>query len=368
MLRVFHCLRYFIAVLVVGLMMNCAGEDDLGLIGGTNPISRMYISTSDYDAGAVGDGYHNIYIVDPADYSGEGKVDTSLTSGASGGLAIYFNAFAQRIFQSGINDENYIDTTIRILYYDKDSLITPIGTIGNRKFTQISGIAYNSLDDQLFVVNNAQEDNTNSSYIFVLNSPKSGSGFKRPAYEVALDYRPWAMQLDSLDLYISKEGKSGGLVVYKGFANRINNMVDTLVTMNPSYTLTVNAAQNIKGMAFNKRANTLILTDYDDEGENGRILLFENFFGFSNSATITPTRIITGSSTLLRMPVNVAVDSRPGAEFLYVADAKSKLILRFRLSDNGNITPNDSFAVGTVSGGNTPMSISLDARGIPAVN
>jgi len=257
-----------------------------------------------------------------------------------------------------MNTPAYRDTTIQVMSVNDKGQIAPSGTIGNRKFDNVKGLWYNSFDDQLFVTNLGEEDTIS---VFVINRPKTLRGFVRPAYQVMLNDRIWGIQLDSMDMLLSKTGVGGGILVFKNFVNVVNAKVDTLVKdIAPTYTLTIPGTNNIRGFSYANTADILVLTDYTGEGVDGRVLIFENFSKTTGNATLTPTRTISGPLTSLQQPLDVAIDSREGGKYIYVADAKAKKVFRFNITDNGDVAPDDELTVGSAY---TPQSIFLDSRG-----
>src|SRR5690606_14694543 len=166
------------------------------------------------------------------------------------------------------------------------------------------------------------------------------------------------------DMLLSKTGVDGGILVFKNFVNVVNAKADTLVKdIGPTYTLTVPGTSNIRGFSYANTSDVLVASDYTGNGVDGKVLIFENFSQNTSSTTLTPTRVISGASTKLQQPLDVAIDSREGAKYIYVADAGAKKILRFHLTDNGNVAPDAELSVGSGSVPYTPQSIFLDSRG-----
>jgi hypothetical protein len=307
----------------------------------------------------------NVFVIDPAD-SSEFTAQGALTyaSGAKGGSIIHFSPYAKSIFQTSMNTPSYPDTTIQVLSVNENGQVAASGTIGNRLYSNVKGLVYNSFDDQLFFTNLGKGPGLGGDTIsvFVVNRPKNYRGFAKPAYQVMLEDRIWGMQLDSTHLYLSKTGgtsEEGGVLVFKDFVDVVNAKRDTLVKdLAATYKLTVPGTTNVRGLSYSKSADILVLSDYVGEGTDGRILIFEGFSSHKSTGTLTPTRIISGSATKLQQPLDVAIDMREGGRYIYVADAKAKRVLRFNLEDDGNVAPDNELSVG-----NTPQSIFLDSRG-----
>lgn len=357
---------YICAVLLAMVAWGCERDDDEPRKP-QKAISRLYVSTSDYVENSSGNQNRNIFVIDPADsslFTAQGAL--SFTSGAFGGNVIHFSPFAKSIFQSGMNAPTLIDpdTTIQVLAVNEHGQIAPSGRVGNRLFNNIKGLAYNSFDDQLFFTNhgNGPGAGGDTLSVFVINRPRNIRGFAKPAYQVVLADRVWGMQLDSTHLYMSETGEDGGMLVYRNFVDIVNAKSDTLVTdIAPTYRLTIPGTSNIRGFAYSKTADMLVLTDYVQTGgvfSDARVLIFETFSKHTSTGNLTPTRIIGGNATQLRQPVDVAIDTREGGRYIYVADPGAKKVLRFNVNDEGNVAPEQTLSVG-----NTPQSVFLDSRG-----
>ncbi|HMR18875.1 MAG TPA: hypothetical protein PKA53_06225 [Sphingobacterium sp.] len=346
---------YIYAVLLACVAWSCERDDDEPRKA-RKPISRLYVSTSEYVPNSADAQVRNVFVIDPADsseFTAQGAL--AYTSGAKGGSAIHFSPFAKNVFQASMNTPAYIDTIIQVLSVNENGQLAPWGTIGNRLFNNIKGLWYNSFDNQLLFTNLGND----TVSVFVVNRPTNIRGFARPAYQVMLDDRVWGMQLDSTHLYLSKTGVDGGILVFKDFVDVVNAKRDTLVKdLQPDYRLTVPGTNNIRGLSYSKVADILVLSDYIGEGTNGRVLIFENFSSHKTNGTLTPTRVISGTATSLQQPLDVAIDAREGGPYIYVADAKAKRILRFNITDEGNVAPDAELSVG-----NTPQSLFLDSRG-----
>ena len=340
---------------MIGLLGSCSTLDadpELPQI----PISRLYVATSDYQTNEAAVPYNNIFIISPADSLEFDVPRTSYNSSARGGGAIYFNPYAQMVFQASQN-LNEVDTVIYSLNYTiTDTSITfqNKGRLGNRLFKQVRGMTYFPVNSFLYVY-----DQT-ANGIFMLRNPANMSSYGRieRKYFLPETISGWALTMKAGDLYMSRPGENGGISIFEG----ITNKRDTLnFNFAPSHTLTVSGSKNIRGMSLDTVKNILALTDYEISGANstGKIYIFENVSNLKGQTVLTPTRTIAGVSTGLQEPVDVAIDSRNEGHFLYVADQKSKRVYRFNLKDDGNVAPNATY---TPVNNLTPVSISLDAR------
>lgn len=359
---------YIVSLIAIVSIAACQ-RDDNEPTRIRKPISRLYVSTSDYEANST-TGKRNVFVIAPADsntFTLGGQ--SGFLSAAKGGSTIHYSPFARSIFQSSMNNPAYIDTAIHMMSVSDKGVIAHVRSVGNRRFNNIKGLWYyvynrpggavGVSDNYLLMTNVADTVN-----LFVIDQPLNKGNFAKPKYELMLEYTPWAIQMDSADLLLSRTGPDGGVVVYKNLAANFGR--DTILTIKPSYELTIAGANNVRGLSYSRADDVLVLTDYIITGTTiavgtGRILIFENFSKNSSTATIVPTRIITGANSKLQQPIDVAIDSRKDGRYIYVADAgpQTKKIFRFKMADEGDVAPDQSTDVI----GNTPQSISLDARG-----
>lgn len=362
---------YILSVLTMLTVVSCQRDDDEP-IKAKKPISRLYISTSDYRANTTTTPLRNIFVVAPAD-SATFAIDAvnRFTSSAKGGSAIHFSPFSRSIFQSSMNFTAYRDTAVYVMTVSDKGVVSAGNVIGNRRFNNVKGLWYyvhnrpgsgsTVVGDNYLLMTNLG-DTVN---LFVVERPLNLSNYAPIRHELELNYSPWAIQMDSADLLLSKTGNNGGVVVYKNLASSFGR--DTVLTIQPSYELTVEGANNIRGISYSRADDILVLTDFtapavgDPAVGDGRILVFDNFSKYKATATIVPTRIISGVLTKLQEPLDVALDVRKDGKFIYVADAGSttKSVLRFKIGDEGNVKPDQELSVN----GQTPQSLSLDSRG-----
>lgn len=363
---------YIVTVISLICFSSCQRDDDEP-VKALKPISRLYVSTSNYQANTTSPALYNVFVVSPAD-SNSFEIDplSRHTSSALGGSAIHFSPYAQSIFQSSMNAPAYRDTSIYVMPVSDKGVISNGNVIGNRRFNNVKGLWYyvhntpgntTNITNNYLLMTNLGVDTVS---LFIIDQPRNKRGFTRPRYELMLDYRPWSIQMDVDDLLLSRTEDNGGIVVYKNLPAALGR--DTVLNIEPTYEFTVTGANNIRGLSYSRDRDVLALTDYSgDAVGNGRILIFENFSQYTGSTTITPTRIITGTNTLLHQPIDVALDTREGEDdalFIYVADAgaQTRSILRFKLSDNGNVEPDQVLEI--LNNRQTPQSISLDSRGV----
>lgn len=367
---------YFIFFIVLGVFLACERDDDEPQAPG-RVISRLYVSTSDYDGS--GTQYDNLFVIDPVDSTAfpEENRDsiTGVVSGAKGGSFIHFTPFGGIIFQGSQNTAPFIDTAVQVLTVSEKGIINPnYGRIPNRRFDGVRGLFYTIVNegtsnsyDYLVMLNSSKLSNAKGTRdsLFVIERPKAQRNFTVPRFYMPLDYNPWGIYISDRDVYVTsfsnatKAESPNGIIVYKNLTSKfVANTKDSLLSNELRFDLTIAGARRIRGISYSKVKDLMVVTDVgvSESDTEGRILIFENFSKYTSASTISPDRVIT--STSLRVPLDVAIDPRENGRFLYVADSGSKQILRFNISDSGAVTPNAS--VGLF--GRTPVSLSLDAR------
>jgi len=361
--------RYIVLVGSLGLTLfyGCKRDDDEPTIKGRS-ISRLYISTSDYNINSGAEPLNNVFVVDPADTLNFTKFQGQYGSAAKGGNIIHYSPYNKGlVFQSGRNVQSAIDTSIQVLSVSQYGVLGTSGVIGNRLFQQVRGLFYT-------VVNSGQLSQgylmlieaSSSPSMYVIDRVTSKSGYTDYKYRMPFTFRPWGIYVDNNDVFVTKADNNGGIAVYKDFTSMFINDGPKEITREPNYVLTISGANNIRGISYAKAKDILFLTDYTEgSGQNdgtGRILIFEKFSENKTTGTITPTRIVTGPNTGLKEPLDVAVDTRDKGEFFYVADPSARAVFRFKISDTGNAAPDDKIEVKSGALSQVPQSIALDTR------
>lgn len=358
-------LFHFIAVLLLGFV-SCERDDNEPPKREQNGISRLYVSTSDYDSGAASP-LENIWTVDSADTDNPSSYIKDWRSPAKGGRNIHFTPLnGGMIFQSSMNAAGLNDTAIHVLTVSEKGVVSASGKLANRRFDNVRGLAYtvvnsgvNASSDFLLALNKGVADEFGN--LFVFYNPKSSGSFKEPTFRMPLNFIPWGIYIDEKDVFMVKTGNEGGVVVYNNLTQNFIDKTDSVLNISSSYTLTIPGAQNLRGISYSQSKDILVLTDYPpaaNSADGGRILIFENFSSHISTKNITPTRVINGSLTNLKQPMDVAIDPRENGKYIYVADSQSKRVYRFNIADNGNVSPNAEINLR----GATPEGLSWDVR------
>lgn len=324
---------------VVLILGACMRNDDEPALP-ERPISRLYLSMSEFQTDETADPFPNLGVIDPAD-SATMESGTLYRTAAQGGGAVYFDPALGTVFQG-----SRIDTSIYVLSVSNRGILSVSGTFGNGLLDAMRGIWYHHPSQNLYIANQ-----TTPSTLYVYHAPLRNRGFREPTHSLSLgDVRPWGICMYEDNLLIARTGENGGVSIYTAVPADTNS-----TTLQAAATLVVDGAEDIRGIAYSQRADVLALSDHSAN----KVYIFEQASAlFSASGTITPTRVLKGSNTGLAGPIDLSIDDREGSERLYVANAESKAVLRFPLSANGNVRPEASVLLP-----HAPASIHVDARG-----
>ncbi len=326
------------------------------------PIARLYVSIENYQYDASREDIDNVVLIDPADTS-EMYLALNHDSEAIGGAGIYFNPFVSRLFQAG-----YSDTTIRIMNVGNLGNLGNSGSIGNGLLKQMRGIAYHHPTQLLYVASLASP-----ATIYGFYQPMNRNGFTRPDRVLRLgsEISPWSVLLWNDSLLVSNSGSNGGVALY-GNLSQVDSLApdfqrDLLLEM-----LVLEGANAIRGIAFVDSLDLLVAADYgvvqgENRSANGKVYIIEGIKAHlaNPSATVSPTRTISGALTGLTGPVDVAIDPRgeSSRRTIFVADRDEHTISRFPLSASGNVAPEGTVTLDVPENDRRPFGIYLDVRG-----
>lgn len=345
-------MSFLVAIVVLGItLIGCVRNDDEPVIP-TRPISRLYVSYGDFQTDETQDPYPTTMVVDPAD-SAEMRLGISFHAAfLRGGGGVYFSPNLGVIFQSSLGD-----STLQMLSVSANGVIGARARIMHEGLNNMRGIWYAQDSDSawVYVANVATP-----SSVFVFNNAIQRNGTTRPHKRLELgSIRPWGIAMFDDNLLVTITGDDGGVALYENVSQADSVEID----YTPTATLRLAGANSIRGIAYSQTLDVLVLSDLTD---NGKIYIFENASTIlvGNNDRVVPTRTITGTNTGLIQPIDVTIDDREGAMLLYVANraatgSNNHSILRFSLSDNGNVSPQTSLALPR-----TPAGIHIDARGV----
>jgi len=352
-------------VLFVTILSACKRNDDEP-VRPDNRFARLYVSYSDYNTNQAAPAYPTMGIIELADSVGENgnnedvfqfRKGVNIISGVKGGAAIYFDPLLRRVYQSSINNSSLPDTVLASMDYKLTGIPTDRFPITHNVTGSAKGITTFAERRYLYITKvqsgGAGTRDPNPFGIYRFNSAIA-TGYVRYGQKIELreELRPWGLAMRGKDLYVSKTGNDGGVMVFESIADNLDTLL-TAANVNPRV-YTIRGADNIRGISYNEKLDLLALTDYKES--DGRILLIEKFSTLT-AGDIVPTRIITGAETGLKQPIDVSLDRRADAVFLFVSDPASKLISRFKISDQGNVKPDV-----TRASPYTPAGLYFDGR------
>lgn len=359
----FHCMRFFqfslFTIVFVLVAVSCVRDDDEP-IRARNSISRMYVSFSDFQPNTDQRPYDNVMVIDPAD-GDKWSLGLQHTSEAIKGTSIFFYPFTGLVFQA---EEGLVagqDTMIYVMSVGETGVLNNRGKIINNQMSGMKGLAYyksTESGNEDSRVDNLYAASLFNSTIYVFDRPNTYSNKEVEPIQIfqLKDVAPWKILLVGKDMLMAKTGENGGVAVYKALVDKRDELIEALEA---DFVLSIKGANNIRGLDYDPTMDMLVLTDYTgEEGGGGRLLIIDGFSEKTQSGEITPSRIVSGDLTELREPVDIEIDKREGAKYMYVADKVGKKILRFSKESNGNIAPEN-----TLSTPRTPAGLSLDARG-----
>ncbi|MDF2477778.1 MAG: hypothetical protein K0S24_3261 [Sphingobacterium sp.] len=360
---------------------SCKKLDDEPERGEAALISRLYISFQDYQPN--NSSIKNLFIVDPADTNSLDNIYQYL-SPAKGGGPVIFDPNAKSIFQASAGAVAQ-DTFIQRIPLD-DVYGIPGGAsgLGYRGFTNVRGLAYYSYAQQNgtsgSAVTNFLLAVTGGNMLYAISRPegKGGStgGSKIIDKQISLgDINPSSLTLlkgnpdDKNEKWLlvgfNEEGtnKRSGFAVYKGLKQQLIDKVrDTIVNSNafpPVVKVYVKGKTGLGAVSYAPNKQLLAVT------AGTEILFFNNpdgLFNGSGEKEINADYAVGGSNTGLEQIGGVAIDDRTeNGKFFYVSDSKNGKVVRFKLTDQGNATPDLTKNYGTL----LPNYIFLDAREAP---
>lgn len=335
-----HAIYYFILLLIVSSIVACKRNDDEPLLPPTR-ISRLYVSFSDVQSDDLALPYNNIAVFDPAD-SASLKQPAYFNSQVIEGSGIFFSPVAKRVFQGSVRN-----------FMIKTFSVSDIGVLGaatsfvDSTLTSQPSLAYDAISTNLYVSNNLN----NSIHVYTRAAQRSGILKTGPNKRFQLSAQPRGLILDndSIMVVLRTSEDINEIALLENPASKIDSGV-----VNSFKKITVTGASDLRGIAYSHKLNLLVVGDF----LAGTIYFIENAReAFTQNLTLNPNQSISGVLTQISQPIDVAIDDRDDKLFLYVADRGKKKIMRFKLSDRGNIAPEAVFTTSL-----TPVSIYLDAR------
>ncbi len=329
----------FFYFMVAALFSGCTKDDNEPLPQST--VSRLYVSNADTDASVM-----STMIFDPADGATLDSIyrfDSKLPDGNG----ILFDAYSGTVYQVSRQAKNVKTFTV-----NTDGRLSNKASFIDDALLSAREIAFDRDKKTLYVASNID------SAIYVYVGVDTISGTARANKKLKLNGQPWGIHLENNKLFVVIDHANAQVQLYE-------NASELLIgTISSKKTITIAGATRLHGITYSASRDALILTDIGVESgsgfnNDGKIYIIETALDkfADNSPVITPTRTISGASTVLGNPVDVAWDTRTDKDFIYVAEKANKRILVFKYNDNGNIVPARMASLSS-----SPEAIYLDAR------
>jgi hypothetical protein len=283
------------------------------------------------------DGNVNIYNVNNLN----AITKSTLTTSASAADGIYYNGDEDLVVQSsrttfGVEGYTGIAASTSII-----STNVTANVVGSLDMTSPRELAVNN--NFYVVADNADADGntaTNDGKLFIYT--KNGNQFTL-RNTITTNFKLWGITFIGNDLYAVVDTTSELAV----FTNFLNNTSTT--TVDATKQIAIEGIVRTHGITYDLSTDTMILTDIGDATngqDDGGFQIIENFTSkFSattngNTLAITEQTRVSGASTLMGNPVDVAYDGETKTVFIAEAGNGGGRILAFNnINNGGNLTP-----------------------------
>ncbi len=328
-MKALNSIKLFGLLITVSLFaFSCNSDDDSG--SQTPPTNSTKLFASNNTDG-------NITYYDVTDASNITTTTLLTTSLAADG--IFYDADNDVVLQasrSGFNLEAF--TGISALPNNTSIVSALIGTVDMQspRETAVKG-------NIVVVADNADVDgdmNTLDGRFFVYES--NGTEFTL-RNTITTDFKVWGITFIGNDLYAVVDADNELAV----FTNFLNNTSDA--TLSASKRVVIEGIVRTHGLTYDLNSNTMIMTDIGDATntqDDGGFHVISNFASKFNAIAdggtlaVSDQVRVSGSSTLLGNPVDVAYDNATGTVFIAEAGNGGGRILAFNnIGSGGDITP-----------------------------
>ncbi|MEJ7780696.1 MAG: hypothetical protein WKF68_14025 [Daejeonella sp.] len=305
-------------------------------------VSRLYVSNADTDAAVL-----NTLIFDPADQETL-KEPYAFNSQLPDGNGILFDPFSGIVFQVSRQNKN-----VRTFTVNTDGSLAEVAKTSfiDQSLTSAREMAFDRARKILYIASNAD------SSIYVYNDAHTLTGTVTASKKLKLNGQPWGIHLDNDRLFVVIDQARAEVQLFEGASSLV---VGTII---PTKRIILSGAKRLHGITYSSARDALILTDIGEATQTGfnsdgaiHIIDSASTKFTATSSLISPTRTISGSSTGLGNPVDVAWDDRTDKDLIYIAEKANKKILIFKFANTGNIAP-VGYSLLT-----SPEALYLDAR------
>ncbi len=317
------------------VLSGCTKDDNEPLRQST--VSRLYVSNADTDASVM-----STLIFDPADgakLDSPDKFDTKLPDGNG----IFFDPYSGTVYQVSRQAKN-----IRTFTVKTDGSLAIKGSFIDDALPSAREIAFDRTRKMLYVASNTD------SAIYVYAGVDTIASRAQATKKLKLNGQPWGIHLEDDNLYVVMDQNRVEVQLFETASSLQVGTIDT------KKKITISGATRLHGITYSSSRDAIILTDIGTAASNsdGAIHIVTAVGAkFTAGGSVTPTRTISGSATLLGNPVDVAWDTRTDKDLIYIAEKANQKILVFKFPDTGNAAP---FLSATLT--SFPEAIYLDAR------
>ncbi len=307
---------------------SCSDDDDSGSNPAPASMTTLYASNNSNG---------NITSYDVTDVANITTKTLVTTSTAADG--IYYDSSADAVVQAsrssnGLEGYNNVSDAV-------SGTTIEVNLLGTTDMESPREVAVNG--DFYVVADNADLDNnpeTAEGRFFVYSKNENAFVLRNT---ITVNFKVWGMTFNGNNLYAVVDG-TNKLAVFSDF---LSNMDD--VTIAATKTIIVEGIVRTHGITYDSNSNTMILTDIGDATntqDDGGFHIIDDFTSKFNAtangeilAVGEQTRV-SGASTLLGNPVDVAYDSVTGIVYIAEAGNGGGRILAFNnIGNGGNLTP-----------------------------
>lgn len=306
---------------------SCSEDDDNG--NGGEPTSKKLFASNNSNG--------NVTIYDVTDASNISTTSLITTSTMADG--IYYDSNTDAVIQasrSGLSLEGFTGISGLV-----SGTVVNVGITGTTDLVNPREVA---VRNNFYVVADSQDVDgdpaTLDGRLFVYE--RSGGSFTL-RNTITTDFKLWGITFIGNDLYAVVDADNE-LAVYTNF---LNNSTD--VTLSASKRIVVEGIVRTHGLTYDGGTDTMIMTDIGDAmntQDDGGFHVISNFTSKFNATANGETLSVgqqvrvSGASTLMGNPVDVAYDGETGTVFIAEAGNGGGRILAFgNIGSGGNLTP-----------------------------
>lgn len=306
---------------------SCSEDDDNG--NGGEPTSKKLFASNNSNG--------NVTIYDVTDASNISTTSLITTSTMADG--IYYDSNTDAVIQasrSGLSLEGFTGISGLV-----SGTAVSVGITGTTDLVNPREVA---VRNNFYVVADSQDVDgdpaTLDGRLFVYE--RSGGSFTL-RNTITTDFKLWGITFIGNDLYAVVDADNE-LAVYTNF---LNNSTDA--TLSASKRIVVEGIVRTHGLTYDGGTDTMIMTDIGDAmntQDDGGFHVISNFTSKFNATANGETLSVgqqvrvSGASTLMGNPVDVAYDGETGTVFIAEAGNGGGRILAFgNIGSGGNLTP-----------------------------